>query len=57
MLAPGRVETAGGDVMAIFLLVPALLLALSAAGMVWVRVAAAEYSHNWKLQRGRYRQR
>jgi hypothetical protein len=42
--------------MAIFLLVPAVLLALSAVGMVWIRVAAAEYSHNWKLQRGRYRQ-
>jgi hypothetical protein len=63
MLAPdeSRVETAGGDVTAIFLLVPALLLALSAVGMVWIRVAAAEYRHNWQLPRdvplGRYRQR
>ena len=34
---------------AIFLLIPALLLALSAVGMVWIRVAAAEYRHNWSL--------
>jgi hypothetical protein len=56
-----RVETRGGDVTAIFLLIPAVLLALSAAGMVWIRVAAAEYRHNWSLTqeitRGTYRRR
>ncbi|MGH9230936.1 MAG: hypothetical protein ACRD07_19780 [Acidimicrobiales bacterium] len=44
---------------AIILLIPALLVALSAAGMVWIRVAAAEYRHNWNPSRdapaGRYR--
>jgi hypothetical protein len=48
-------------VTAIFLLIPAVLLALSAAGMVWIRVAAAEYRHNWSLTqeitRGTYRRR
>ncbi len=34
---------------AIFLLIPAVLCALSAAGMVWIRVAAAEYRHNWSV--------
>jgi hypothetical protein len=53
MLAPdgSRVETTGGNVTAIFLLIPALLLTLSAAGMVWIRVAAAEYRDNWSLPR------
>jgi hypothetical protein len=45
----GQVETVGGDVTAIFLLICAVLLAVSAAGMVWIRVAAAEYRHNWNL--------
>jgi hypothetical protein len=34
-------------VTAIFLLVPGLVLALAAAGMVWIRLAAAEYRHKW----------
>ena len=37
---------------AIFILIPALLFALSVAGMVWIRVAAAEYRHNWKVPAG-----
>jgi hypothetical protein len=45
----GPVETVGGDVTAIFLLICAVLLAVSAAGIVWIRVAAAEYRHNWNL--------
>jgi hypothetical protein len=36
-------------VTAIFLLVPGLVVALAAAGMVWVRLAAAEYRHNWSV--------
>jgi hypothetical protein len=62
MLAPvtaGVVETAGGDVTAIFLLISATLLAVSFAGMVWIRVAAAEYRHHWSrpqdVPRGNYR--
>jgi hypothetical protein len=39
-------------VTAIFILIPALLSALSVAGMVWIRVAAAEYRHNWKVPAG-----
>jgi hypothetical protein len=39
----------GGDVTAIFLLICALLFAVSVAGMLWIRVAAAEYRHNWNL--------
>jgi hypothetical protein len=31
----------------IFLLIPGLVFALAAAGLVWIRVAAAEYRHNW----------
>jgi hypothetical protein len=51
MLAPdaSRVETTGGDVTAIFLLIPALLFALATAGLVWIRVAAAEHRHNWTV--------
>jgi len=48
-------------VTAIFLLISALLFAVSAAGMVWIRVAAAEYRHNWNLPQdipgGNYRTR
>lgn len=32
---------------AIFLLVPGLVVALAAAGMVWIRLAAAEHRHKW----------
>jgi hypothetical protein len=54
MLAPrgSRVRPRGGDVTTIFILIPALLFALSVAGMVWIRVAAAEYRHNWKVPAG-----
>ena len=34
---------------AIFLLIPGLVFALAAAGMVWIRLAAAEYRHNWSI--------
>ena len=34
---------------AIFLLIPALLFALATAGLVWIRVAAAEHRHNWTV--------
>jgi hypothetical protein len=34
-------------VKAIFLLVPGLVFALGAAGIVWIRLAAAEYRHKW----------
>jgi hypothetical protein len=48
-------------VTAIFLLICAVLLAVSAAGMVWIRVAAAEYRHNWNrpqdITRRNYRMR
>jgi hypothetical protein len=44
-----QVESVGGDVTAIFLLICALLFAVSVAGMLWIRVAAAEYRHNWNL--------
>jgi hypothetical protein len=36
-------------VTAIFLLIPGLVFALAAAGMVWIRLAAAEYRHNWSV--------
>jgi hypothetical protein len=46
MLTPtGGVE--GGDVKAIFVLVPGVVFALAAAGIVWIRLAAAEYRHKW----------
>jgi hypothetical protein len=44
----------------IFLLIAGALFALVALGMVWIRVAAAEYRHNWSVpdvSRGGYRQR
>jgi hypothetical protein len=41
----------GGDVTAIFLLVPGLVFALAAAGMAWIRLAAAEYRQNWSVSR------
>jgi hypothetical protein len=48
-------------VTAIFLLIAGGLVALSALGMVWIRVAAAEYRHNWNVPpdvtRGAWRQR
>ena len=34
---------------AIFLLIPGLVFVLAAAGMVWIRAAAAEYRHNWSV--------
>ena len=63
MLVPtgGEARPMGGDVTAIFLLIAGGLVALSALGMVWIRVAAAEYRHNWNLPqdipRGNYRTR
>jgi hypothetical protein len=36
-------------VTAIFLLVPGLVFALAAAGIVWIRLAAAEYRHKWSV--------
>jgi hypothetical protein len=48
-------------VTAIFLLIPGLVFALAAAGMVWIRAAAAEYRHNWSvpqdISRGAYAKR
>jgi hypothetical protein len=48
-------------VSAIFLLVPGLVFALAAAVMVWVRLATAEYRHNWSVSQevlpGAYRRR
>jgi hypothetical protein len=46
-----RVETAGGDVTTIFILTSGVLFAVAAAGIVWIRVAAAEYRHRWTLPR------
>jgi hypothetical protein len=34
-------------VKAIFLLVPGLVFALAATGIVWIRLATAEYRHKW----------
>ena len=34
---------------AIFVLIPGLVFALAAVGMVWIRLAAAEYRHNWSV--------
>jgi hypothetical protein len=34
-------------VTAIILLIPGLVFVLAAAGMVWIRLATAEYRHNW----------
>jgi hypothetical protein len=34
-------------VKAIFVLVPGVVFALAAAGIVWIRLAAAEYRHKW----------
>jgi hypothetical protein len=36
-------------VTAIFVLIPGLVFALAAVGMVWIRLAAAEYRHNWSV--------
>jgi hypothetical protein len=56
--APGRVpddaashrsKSREANVTAIFLLVPGLVFALAAAGMVWIRLAAAEYRHKWSV--------
>ena len=45
----------------IFLLIPGLVFALAAAGMAWIRLATAEYRHNWSVPRevpqGAYPQR
>jgi hypothetical protein len=38
-------------VRAIFLLVPGLVFALAAVGIVWIRLAAAEYRHRWRVPR------
>ena len=51
MLAPTAGKSRGADVTAIFLLIPGLVFALAAAGMVWIRLAAAEYRHNWSVPR------
>ena len=46
---------------AILLLIAAVLLGLSALGMVWIRATATEYRHRWSVPsqatRGAYRQR
>ena len=46
---------------AIYLLIPGLVFALAAAGMVWIRLAAAEHRHNWsvphKVSQGAYPRR
>ena len=34
---------------AIFLLIPGLVFVLAATGMVWIRLATAEYRHNWSV--------
>jgi hypothetical protein len=49
MLPPTGRQVEGGDVTAIFLLVPGLVFALAAAGMVWIRLATAEYRHKWSV--------
>ena len=51
---PTMLRSTGGksreaNVTAIFLLVPGLVIALAAAGMVWIRLAAAEYRHKWTV--------
>jgi hypothetical protein len=45
--ASHRRQVEGGDVTAIFLLIPGLVFALAAAGIVWIRLATAEYRHKW----------
>jgi hypothetical protein len=35
----------------IVLLIPGLVFALAAVGIVWIRLAAAEYRHNWSVPR------
>jgi hypothetical protein len=49
MLAPTGGKSRGADVTTIFLLVPGLVFALAAAGMAWIRLATAEYRHNWSV--------
>jgi hypothetical protein len=39
-------------VKAIFVLVPGVVFALAAAGIVWIRLAAAEYRHKWSHSQG-----
>jgi hypothetical protein len=51
MLAPQRGKSRGSDVTTIFLLIPGLVFALAAVGIVWIRLAAAEYRHNWSVPR------
>lgn len=43
------------NVTAIFLLVPGLVLALAAVGMVWIRLATAEYRNKWSVPRDAFR--
>jgi hypothetical protein len=50
-LPPTGGKSREANVMAIFLLVPGLVFALAAAGMVWIRLAAAEYRHRWSVPR------
>jgi len=45
--ASHRSKSREANVTAIFLLVPGLVVALAAAGMVWIRLAAAEHRHKW----------
>ena len=49
MLAPTGGKSRGADVTTIFLLIPGLVFALAAAGMAWIRLATAEYRHNWSV--------
>jgi hypothetical protein len=44
-------------VKAIFLLVPGLVFAVAAAGIVWIRLAAAEYRHKWRDPQEAYQRR
>jgi hypothetical protein len=51
MLASTGRQVEGSDVTTIFLLIPGLVFALAAVGIVWIRLAAAEYRHNWSVPR------
>jgi hypothetical protein len=55
MVTPRRCKPTGDDVTTIFLLIPGLVFALAALGLVWIRVAAAEYRHNWCVPQDRSR--
>jgi hypothetical protein len=55
MLPPTGGKAREANVTAILLLVPGLVFALAAAGMVWIRLAAAEYRHKWSVPRDAFR--